>query len=123
MDTEVHLNLFIDFVLTRALRIHLLFLSEDPFVFAKRVAAAHKARKEAEAIMRYHLYINSMPIDVRALQSLQRDADAKRAEVKEVFGKAMNKIIFDRNLKHAEGSHKDMFAFLSILQDANNSSK
>lgn len=32
-------------------RIFILFKSEDPFLFAKRVAAAIKARKEAEGHM------------------------------------------------------------------------
>ena len=44
-------------------RIHLLFSSEDPFIFAERVVKAHKERKKAEAYLRYNLYVDSMPID------------------------------------------------------------
>lgn len=49
-------------------RIRLYFLSEDPFLYAKRVVTAHQARKEALHAMRYHLCVDSMPAD--AMHSL-----------------------------------------------------
>lgn len=49
-------------------RIRLYFLSEDPFLYAKRVVTAHQARKEAVHAMRYHLCVDSMPAD--AMHSL-----------------------------------------------------
>ncbi|KAJ1636957.1 hypothetical protein T492DRAFT_353558 [Pavlovales sp. CCMP2436] len=47
----------------RVPRVELLFAAEDPFVFAKRVAAAHRARAEADAFLRRELYVDSMPTD------------------------------------------------------------
>lgn len=44
-------------------RIRLYFLSEDPSLYARRVATAHQARKEAVHAMRYHLCVDSMPAD------------------------------------------------------------
>ena len=44
-------------------RIRLYFLSEDPSLYAKRVATAHESRLEAVHAMRYHLCIDSMPAD------------------------------------------------------------
>lgn len=39
------------------------FQAEDPFLFAKRVAEAHQLRKRAESLLRYNLYVDSMPTD------------------------------------------------------------
>ena len=44
-------------------RIRLCFLSEDPALYAKRVADAHQSRIEAVKAMRYHLCVDSMPAD------------------------------------------------------------
>jgi hypothetical protein len=44
-------------------RIRLCFLSEDPALYAKRVAVAHQSRIEAVKAMRYHLCVDSMPAD------------------------------------------------------------
>ena len=47
-------------------RIRLMFLAEDPTVFARRVAHAHMSRAKTEALLRYHLYIDCMPTDEMA---------------------------------------------------------
>jgi dynein heavy chain len=44
-------------------RIRLLFAAEDPVIFAERVAKAFASRSETEALLRYNLYIDCMPID------------------------------------------------------------
>ncbi|VDM31966.1 unnamed protein product [Hydatigera taeniaeformis] len=44
-------------------RIQLMFLAEDPAVFAKRVAQAYHDREAAEATIRYNLYLDCMPVD------------------------------------------------------------
>ena len=44
-------------------RIQLLFAAEDPVNFAERVAKAHALRCETEALLRYNLYIDCMPMD------------------------------------------------------------
>lgn len=53
-------------------RIRLYFLSEDPFLYAKRVATAHEARKEAVHAMRYHLCVDSMPADAMYSLSVEQ---------------------------------------------------
>lgn len=52
-------------------RIRLLFAAEDPFVFSERVSKAYELRRETEAMLRYHLYIDCMPInkDVGVIQT------------------------------------------------------
>ncbi|VDD79452.1 unnamed protein product [Mesocestoides corti] len=44
-------------------RIQLMFLAEDPVIFAKRVAQAYYDREAAEATIRYNLYLDCMPVD------------------------------------------------------------
>eukprot|EP01116_Phalansterium_solitarium_P017128 TRINITY_DN413_c0_g1_i5.p1 TRINITY_DN413_c0_g1~~TRINITY_DN413_c0_g1_i5.p1 ORF type:complete len:4163 (-),score=2181.62 TRINITY_DN413_c0_g1_i5:539-13027(-) len=115
-------------------RVHVLMLSEDPFNFAKRVAAAHESRKEAESFLRYNLYIDSMPINdtpdheeilrilanalsVNKFRNMRRSAELLTHQVGQVFGRAINKIIFDQNLS-AGGQYKDMFSLLFLPQEA-----
>jgi dynein heavy chain len=53
-------------------RIDLCFSAEDPFVFARRHAEAHASRRRAESLLRYNLYIDSMPMeDIPPLTSEQ----------------------------------------------------
>ena len=44
-------------------RIQLMFKAEDPRIFAERIAEAYKNRELCEAELRYHLYIDCMPMD------------------------------------------------------------
>lgn len=44
-------------------RIQLLFLAEDPVIFAERVAKAYKERNDAESAIRYNLYLDCMPVN------------------------------------------------------------
>jgi dynein heavy chain len=44
-------------------RVYVCFKAEDPAKFADRVAAAQERRKEAEHILRFHLSVDSMPVD------------------------------------------------------------
>ena len=44
-------------------RVRLMFAAEDPQVFAQRVAHAFYARRNVEALIRYNLYIDCMPMD------------------------------------------------------------
>ncbi len=109
-------------------RIYLLFLSEDPFVFAQRIASAIKSKKEAEAFLRYNLYIDSMPADeepeheqllkilasalnVKKFGSMKKDAESKLREITSVYGRAMNKIIFDRTILQQEGQNEVLSLF------------
>ena len=44
-------------------RIRLMFAAEDPLVFAERVSKAYASRQETEALLRYHLYVDCMPVN------------------------------------------------------------
>lgn len=44
-------------------RVCLLFLAEDPQVFAQRVVSANSLRKKTQALLLYHLYVDCMPTD------------------------------------------------------------
>ena len=44
-------------------RVRLYFRAEDPEIFAKRVAEAFVKRKHTEALLRYNLYIDCMPME------------------------------------------------------------
>lgn len=48
-------------LLVPRVRIH--FSAEDPLVFARRFAQAHSSRARAESLLRYSLYIDSMPME------------------------------------------------------------
>ncbi|KAL8212349.1 UNVERIFIED_CONTAM: Dynein heavy chain 1, axonemal, partial [Gekko kuhli] len=50
-------------------RVCLLFLGEDPRVFAQRVIAANDLRKKTQALLLYNLYVDCMPVD--GLQSIE----------------------------------------------------
>ena len=62
-----------------ATRINICFAAEDPFVFARRVAAAHAARREALERMRFQLYVDAMPTDeLLPLEKVQHTRNARR---------------------------------------------
>ncbi|KAJ6667676.1 hypothetical protein lerEdw1_015997 [Lerista edwardsae] len=99
-------------------RIRLLFLAEDPRVFAQRVVAANNLRKKTQALLMYNLYVDCMPVDglqsieERSLQHMKQMAtetsrlrkgsfmlghlDSLVKEVSLDFERTMNKINFDR---------------------------
>ena len=43
-------------------RVRLMFRGEDPRVFTRRVADAFRLRKNTEALVRYNLYVDCMPM-------------------------------------------------------------
>jgi dynein heavy chain, axonemal len=58
-------------------RVTLCFSAEDPAMFARRFAAAHRARAAAESALRKALYIDCMPLeDIAPLTSEQVGASA-----------------------------------------------
>nr|XP_021152153.1 dynein heavy chain 1, axonemal [Columba livia] len=99
-------------------RVCLLFLAEDPQVFAQRVVDAHSLRKKTEALLRYNLYVDCMPIDglnsiseewlermkLLALQTPRLEKEERvlgrvcplEKEVRSDYERTMNKMIFDR---------------------------
>jgi hypothetical protein len=56
-------------------RLCLLFDSEDPANFARRVSTAHVSRRRFESYIRYSLYVDSMPID--EMQPLDNEQTAR----------------------------------------------
>eukprot|EP00755_Sulcionema_specki_P029075 Sspe_Gene.17654::Locus_6284_Transcript_1_1_Confidence_1.000_Length_4893::g.17654::m.17654/K10408/DNAH; dynein heavy chain, axonemal len=101
-------------------RLHVMFLAEDPRLHAKRVVEAHRLRRRTESILRYHLYIDSMPIDesepldeaqlerIRDLSIntnllLQNEENLDVAsvvqEVSTDYSRTLNRILFDVNIK------------------------
>ncbi|XP_042305771.1 dynein axonemal heavy chain 1 isoform X2 [Sceloporus undulatus] len=50
-------------------RVRLLFLAEDPRIFAQRVISANNMRKETQALLLYNLYVDCMPVD--GLQTIE----------------------------------------------------
>ena len=56
-------------------RVQLMFLAEDPNIFAQRVAKAYELRAETEALLRYYMYLDCMPID--ALGEVDRNSLTK----------------------------------------------
>ncbi|EMP33877.1 Dynein heavy chain 1, axonemal [Chelonia mydas] len=98
-------------------RVRLLFLAEDPHVFAQRVVSANTLRKKTQALLLYNLYVDCMPVDglrsineksLGRMKQLAMSTSHLRKEIrvlnclqcleKEVsldYERTMNKIIFD----------------------------
>eukprot|EP00163_Fabomonas_tropica_P031149 TRINITY_DN730_c1_g1_i7.p1 TRINITY_DN730_c1_g1~~TRINITY_DN730_c1_g1_i7.p1 ORF type:complete len:4213 (+),score=1156.03 TRINITY_DN730_c1_g1_i7:1002-12641(+) len=108
-----------------------MFLAEDPFRFARRVASAHAGRQEAEALLRYNLYVDSMPTDeippldstqikrimssalnVKRLKGKRLDTSMLVKEINKDYARTMNKIIFDMNYK--DPNQADLFDSLAL---------
>ncbi|OCT85694.1 dynein heavy chain 1, axonemal [Xenopus laevis] len=99
-------------------RIRLLFCAENPRVFAKRIVAANKLRKNTEALLLYNLYIDCMPGNGRCVipaDSLNRmkqwllstshlkqddgvlhQLKILEKEISMEYERTMNKLIFDQ---------------------------
>ncbi len=94
-------------------RLHLLFDAEDRRQFAKRLAAAHRMRAYADALIKYNYFVDNMPADdlpepdseqqnritAMALPSkgnLGAEAGGIMGEIKLEYARTMNKIIYDK---------------------------
>lgn len=99
----------------------LYFLAEDPFIFAKRYAEAVKASMHAEALMRYSLFVDSMPMEdippltneqvnrmlsfalnSKKLKDKLMDTSVLISEVNTEYARTMNRIVFDEALAKGE---------------------
>ena len=103
-------------------KINLLFRGEDPYRFAKRVAAAQRERQLAEDLIKYNFYIDNMPTDeIPTLDSDQKARLLNKAtcipllerkynpenspiilEITLDFARTMNKIIFDKYIEESD---------------------
>uniref|UniRef100_A0A8V1A4F4 Dynein axonemal heavy chain 1 n=1 Tax=Gallus gallus TaxID=9031 RepID=A0A8V1A4F4_CHICK len=113
-------------------RIYLLFLAEDPRVFAQRIVSANILRKKTQMLLLYHLYVDCMPTD--GLNSISETSLEKmklwalhtpklkknriilgcmgclEKEVKLDYERAMNRMIFDR----AVTSKPQIFSYVTL---------
>ena len=99
-------------------RLQLCFDAEDPVRFVNRLVFAHSARSMAEALIRYNLYVDCMPLDGvaqldseqvnrivgRALNTLalkrnEFDTNQLLGEINTDYARTMNKIVFDANMR------------------------
>eukprot|EP00670_Eutreptiella_braarudii_P009176 CAMPEP_0174308690 /NCGR_PEP_ID=MMETSP0810-20121108/1920_1 /TAXON_ID=73025 ORGANISM="Eutreptiella gymnastica-like, Strain CCMP1594" /NCGR_SAMPLE_ID=MMETSP0810 /ASSEMBLY_ACC=CAM_ASM_000659 /LENGTH=1420 /DNA_ID=CAMNT_0015416091 /DNA_START=64 /DNA_END=4323 /DNA_ORIENTATION=- len=115
-------------------RIHVMFKAENPKLFAQRVAAAHQLRKSTEAVLRYNLYVDSMPIQegdyfdeyrterIRDLSINTRqlldneemlDIPTMISEITTDYARTMNKIVFDQSIAE-QRNHHEVFAKLNL---------
>lgn len=100
-------------------RILLHFKAESPFVFVKRFAEAYKEREQAELLMKYNHYVNSMPKEdippvgpeqeehirelsftVKEYRERQVDFSKYMKEVNSEYARVMNQITFYDNLRN-----------------------
>ncbi|MEW5298367.1 MAG: hypothetical protein WDW36_001499 [Sanguina aurantia] len=99
-------------------RVNVCFTAEDPAVFARRHVDAHASRAKAESLLRYHLFLDSMPTeDIQPLSTEQvsrmlgfalnskrlkdrlLDSSSLVGEVNVEWARTMNKIVFDAACK------------------------
>ncbi|GLI62391.1 hypothetical protein VaNZ11_005010 [Volvox africanus] len=106
-------------------RVKVCFSAEDPALFARRHADAHRSRARAESLLRYNLYIDSMPTDdippltneqvnrmlsfalnSKRLKDKLMDTSALIAEVNIEYARTMNKVVFDTSLQTARAERE-----------------
>ncbi|XP_076467072.1 dynein axonemal heavy chain 1-like isoform X2 [Babylonia areolata] len=114
-------------------RIQLMFKAEDPQVFAGRLAEAFESRRISEAELRYHLYVDCMPMDgvgeldqasLRRMQEWAQSAPGLNSQASNIddymqvlerevnidFCRSMNRIIFDKTISEDPKT----FAFVKV---------
>ena len=108
-------------------RLAIMFLAEDPFIFAKRVARAIQARDQVHKGLLYNLYIDSMPVEgvpmltpeqlnrvmglaLNSNRIRQKSLDTTGVvdELNFEYSRTMNRIVFDKEL--VANSDSDMLA-------------
>ncbi|XP_070580015.1 dynein axonemal heavy chain 1-like isoform X2 [Ptychodera flava] len=113
-------------------RVRVMFAAENPTVFARRVAEAFRLRKHTEALLRYNLYVDCMPMEAvgeldseslkrmvewaKGAPSLAKDKsldDYVHTLEKEInidYSRAMNRIIFDKTVQENQGA----FSYVTV---------
>jgi dynein heavy chain, axonemal len=109
-------------------RINLLFNSEDPRIFAQRVAQAHSERIYADSQIRYNFFIDYMPqqelpeLDTEQVNRILHMATASKYlkergqvettsilyEVQVDFGRTLNQIIMEKTMAKPEDQRSDI---------------
>lgn len=99
-------------------RIAVMFLGEDPFIFARRVATALQVRRNTNQGLMYNLFIDSMPVEgvpMLAPEQLNRvmtlalntnrvrhksiDTTGIIDELNFEYSRTMNRVVFDKELE------------------------
>ncbi|KAF5403840.1 Dynein heavy chain axonemal [Paragonimus heterotremus] len=116
-------------------RIQMMFLAEDPSIFAQRIATAYRERKLHEAGLRYHLYLDCMPnegigelsntvlkriiymakedtCNIRTFKGLEDAIQNLEKEVMFDFWRGMNDLI----LRELVEKHKTQYSFIEPVQ-------
>ncbi|KAF6769943.1 Dynein heavy chain 1 axonemal [Paragonimus kellicotti] len=116
-------------------RIQMMFLAEDPSIFAQRIATAYQERKLHEAGLRYHLYLDCMPnegigelsstvlkrmiymakedtCNIRTFKGLEDAVQNLEKEVMFDFWRGMNDLI----LRELVEKHKTQYSFIEPIQ-------
>ncbi len=102
-------------------RLRIMFLGEDPFMFAKRIVRALRSRDVAYQGLLYNLYIDSMPVEgvpMLAPEQLNRvmtlALNTNRVRQKSIdttgiidelnfeYSRTMNRIVFDKELESVD---------------------
>ncbi|XP_075430348.1 dynein axonemal heavy chain 1 isoform X2 [Ascaphus truei] len=113
-------------------RIRLLFCAENPCVFAQRIVAASKSRKNIEALLLYNLYIDCMPVNGRHVIAAESQSRMKHwllstprlkqdnrvrhhlmlleMEISLEYERTMNKLTFDQRVS----SKPQRFAYVTL---------
>ncbi|MEE6511728.1 hypothetical protein FKM82_018461 [Ascaphus truei] len=113
-------------------RIRLLFCAENPCVFAQRIVAASKSRKNIEALLLYNLYIDCMPVNGRHVIAAESQSRMKHwllstprlkqdnrvrhhlmlleMEISLEYERTMNKLTFDQLVS----SKPQRFAYVTL---------
>ncbi|KAJ3073482.1 Dynein heavy chain 1, axonemal [Podochytrium sp. JEL0797] len=97
-------------------RLNLLFLSEDPFRFAQRVASAHKHREDAALKLRYAFYLDCMPtaeaapLPLTSLNRIINISSGSNEQFKKIATTAAGKPLMDEvGLEYARSMNKELF--------------
>ncbi|KAJ3159379.1 Dynein heavy chain 1, axonemal [Geranomyces michiganensis] len=108
-------------------RINLVFLAEDPFVFAQRVKAAYRLREQVARGLKYSFYIDCMPteqalqIPVPQLERVLTLASYKKLNEKKSqsdSGVTVQKILQEIKCDYSRAMNKQLFDTKVILDDS-----
>ncbi|MCO5574018.1 hypothetical protein L7F22_027796 [Adiantum nelumboides] len=114
-------------------RIFLHFKAENPFVYVKRFTQAYKLRDQTESLMRYNLYVDSMPTEgipalgpeqeerIRQLTFNVKEYTEKGIdlgnhlnEINTDFARVMNQIVLDDSLKNQNNCVREFTVHIDL---------
>ncbi|KAJ3324532.1 Dynein heavy chain 1, axonemal, partial [Blyttiomyces sp. JEL0837] len=97
-------------------RINIVFLSEDPFTFAKRVAEAYRLRDEMAAVLRYNFIVDCMPtqntlkMPADQLNRIQKIAGGETPQLQSIMKSRQGQALLDEvSLDFCRSLNKQLF--------------